>query len=179
MLNKEKLILYIWLFSLIAIIAIGVLLSLQRPSAEIIAADKELVETTEKIRTYYRNRPDYWGLDNGVVIEQHLYAGELKEGKVINSLQKEVIVGSDDKGTKVMPGSRNFIVMYRGLTKEECIAIASFRGKEQDQLGLISMSIQNNKGTHEFSWGNKGLPLSSGQVKKYCQEENNVMWSFE
>ena len=177
--NKEKIILYIWLSSLIIIIIAGILLSFQRPPAEIISADNELIKITEKIRSYYRNHPDYWGLDNETAIKQKFYIGEIADGKMLNALHKEIIIGSDENGTKVMPGARSFVISYRSLNKKECTELAAFRGKEQDKLGLISMSIQNSKGTYDFSWGNKGLPLSHSQAKQYCQEENNIMWSFE
>lgn len=179
MISKEKIILYIWLFSLIIIIIAGILLSFQRPPAEIIAADNELVKITEKIRIYYRNRPDYWGLDNDVALQQKFYVGELVEGKMLNALHKEIMIGGDGSGAKVMPGARSFKVAYQHLNKKECVELAAFRGKEQDKLGLISMSIQNDKGTYDFSWGNKGLPLNRNQAKQYCQEENNIVWSFE
>ncbi|MBR1605353.1 MAG: hypothetical protein IJ660_04520 [Alphaproteobacteria bacterium] len=179
MINKEKLILYIWLFSLFFIILLGVIFSFKRPPSEIIAADKELIKMTEKVRMYYRNRPDYWGLNNTVAIEQKFYQGELKDNKIFNTLGKEVVIGADGDGTQVMPGARSFVITYRELDKKECIELAIFQGKEQDKLGLISMSIQNDKGTYDFSWGNKGLPLSRKQAKQYCQEKNNIMWSFE
>ena len=179
MINKEKLILYIWLFSLIFIIIVGILLSIQRPPAEIIAADEELVRMTEKIRTHYRNRPDYWGLSNETAISQKFYVGQIKDDKIIGALGKEVVIGADAEGTQIMPGSRNFMITYRDLNKKECIELSVFRGKEQDKLGLISMSIQNDKGLYDFSWGNKGLPLTHSRAKQYCREKNDIMWSFE
>lgn len=179
MISKEKLIIYIWLISLVLITIIGILLSLQRPPKEIIAADNELIKMTEKIRAHYRNRPDYWGLDNKSVIEQKISLGKFEDNKILNSLGKEVLIGGDGEGTKVMPGARSFVIAYQDLTNKECIELASFQGKEQDKLGLISMSIQNDKGAYDFSWGNKGLPLSRHQAKQYCQEKNKIMWSFE
>ena len=89
------------------------------------------------------------------------------------------MVGSDEKGTTIMPGQHNFVISYRELSKKECIELASFRWQEEDKLGLLSMSIQNAEGTYEFSWGNKGLPLTKSRAKQYCQEKSNVLWSFE
>ena len=179
MINKEKLILYIWLTSLVIILLLGLIFSFKRPPKEIIAADKELIKITEKVRMYYRNRPDYWGLDNETAKQQKFYLGEIKDDKMLNVLGKEILIGADDSGAQVMPGARSFMVTYRDLTHEECIELAVFQGREQDKLGLISMSIQNDKGVYDFSWGNKGLPLSRSQAKQYCQEKNSIMWSFE
>ena len=170
---------YIWLISLVIILGIGLILCLQRPPAEIIAANKELMAMSEKIRTYYRNRPDYWGLSNSEVIKHNLYVGKMTNNILTNGLGKGIVVGSDELGSQVMPGSRSFAITYTKLNNDECIALASFNWKEEDKLGLISMAVQNSKGSYEFSWGEKGLPLSRGRAKQFCGQENSIMWRFE
>ena len=176
---KEKFLIYTWLGALIFILIIGIFFCFQRPSVEIIKAEQSLVTTSEKIRAFYRNRPDYWGLSHTSVISQKLYDGTIVENKILNSLGKEVVVGGNSSGSQVMPGSRSFVVTYKELNRQECIEISAFRGREQDRLGLIAMSIRNETGVFEFNWGNKGLPLSKNQAKKYCTEKNDIMWTFE
>lgn len=177
--NKEKIILYIWLSSLIIIILVGVMMCFQRPSEKIIEANKEVLMLAGKIRTYYSNRPDYWGLGNSEVIKQKLYPGKINNNQIMNNLGKIVNIGSDGNGTPIMPGVHNFIISYQKLNQKECIELASFHWSEEDRLGLISITIQNTKGSYEFSWGDKGLPLSKGMAKQYCKEENKLLWSFE
>jgi len=177
--NKEKFIMYIWICSLVAIVFIGILLCLQRPAGEIIQTNKELLSTADKIRSFYRNRPDYWGLNTQEVIANKLYVGQIENDKLINALGKEVVVGSDVEGTNIMPGQRSFVISHLKATNKECIELAAFRWQEEGKLGLISFSIQNDSGDYEFSWGNKGLPLSRSRAKQYCKEENNLLWTFE
>ncbi len=177
--HKEKYLIYIWLGSLLLIISIGIILCFQRPPTEIIKAGQDLFAMSEKIRSFYRNRPDYWGLDVSTAIKQKLFEGSISENKIVNNLGKEVVIGGDHEGSQIMPGTRSFMITYKNLSKQECVELSVFRGQEPDKLGLISMSIQNEKGIYNFSWGNKGLPLLKSQAKKYCEDENSVIWSFE
>ncbi len=170
---------YIWLCSLIAIVAVGILLCLQRPSSEIVQANREILSTADKIRSFYRNRPDYWGLDTNDVISHKLYAGHKKGQVIVNNLGQEVVIGSDAEGTKIMPGQRIFTISYLKTNKKQCIELASFRWQEEGKLGLISFKVKNGSGEYEFNWGNKGLPLSRNYAKQYCEEENNLSWTFE
>ena len=177
--NKEKFIMYIWICSLVTIIVIGTILCLRRPSGEIVQANKEILSTADKIRSYYRNRPDYWGLDTQAVIKDELYIGKIENDKIINNLGEEVVIGSDIDGTTIMPGQRIFSISYLQVMQKQCIELASFRWQEEGKLGLISFKIQNDSGDYEFSWGNKGLPLSRNYAKQYCKEKNNLSWTFE
>lgn len=177
--RREKLIMYIWLLSLAIILLIGVILCLQRPSSEIVQANKDIMTTAEKIRTYYRNRPDYWGLDGKMAISNNLYTGTLTNNQIFNGLNKAIVIGSDINGSTVMPGQRSFVIGYRDLNKKECVELSSFRWQEEDKLGLLSLSLQNGEGVYEFSWGDKGLPLSHSKAKQYCKENNHLLWTFE
>ena len=177
--HKEKLIIYVWLCSLAVILLVGIVLCLQRPPTEIVQANKDIVNMSEKIRAYYRNRPDYWGLNNSEAINLNLYVGKINNNQIINNLNKNVIIGSDINGSQVMPGQHSFLIGYKDLNKKECVELASLYWAEEDKLGLISVIIQNDSGNYEFSWGDKGLPLSKGQAQKYCKEKNNILWTFE
>jgi len=177
--KKEKIIKLVWLTSVALILLVGIILCLQRPRLEIIEANKEIAKMAENIRAHYRNRPDYWGLNNGEVIKKNLYAGKMNNNQIIGKLNKVIIVGGDAKGGQVMPGQRNFMLGYQKLNRAECEQLASFRWTEESKLGLISLTIENNAGTYEFSWGNKGLPLSRSRAKRHCGEENSIFWTFE
>ena len=176
--NKERIIVYVWAISLVIIVAVGVVLCLQRPSPEMVQANREMLSLAKKIRTYYHNRPDYWGLDTNEVIKQKLHVSKLKDNQLINSLGKEIVVG-DAQGTQIMPGTHSFVISYKNLTQKECVDMVSIRWQEEDKLGLISISIRNGQNNYEFSWGDKGLPLSQSQAKQYCKESNDLLWVFE
>lgn len=177
--NKEKMIMYIWLVSLVVIVLIGIIFCLQRPPAEIVQANKDIVETAGKIRAYYRRLPDYWGLNNAEAVKNNLYVGVITNNQIMNGLKKPVIIGADINGNPVMPGQHSFMIGYRDLNRDECVSLMSFRWQEQDKLGLLSVTVLNDDGTYEFSWGDKGLPLSRSRAKQYCRDKNHIMWSFE
>ena len=177
--NKEKIIIYIWLCSLVIIVLIGVMMCFQRPSEQSVAANKEMLETAEKIRAFYRNRPDYWGLNGNEAVKNQLFTAKINNNQLLNSLNKKIIIGADSEGTTVMPGQKSFAITYLDVDKKECIELASFSWKAEENLGLLSMMIQNDGQNYEFSWGDKGLPLSQGRAKQFCHEKNNIMWLFE
>lgn len=179
MTKKEKIITYTWLTSIVIILAVGVFLFFQRPGSSVIKAHQELVEMSRAIRNHYKNKPDYWGLSTGEVVKNKLYSGNLNNNQIINSLGKKVIIGADIQGSSVMPGMHSYMIAYKDLNKKECVELTSFSWKEEDILGLISITIQNEEETQEFNWGNQGLPVSRNKVKQFCKEKNNTMWFFE
>ena len=177
--NKEKLILYIWLVALIFIVLVGIILVWQRPSSEVISASKELMETSEKIRTYYSNRPEYWGLDTYEAISKKLYSGKITNNQIINNFGKPVVIGADVKGTPISVGMRGFTITYQHLTQDECVGLTSFNLSEKEKLGLMSVTIQSEKGIYRYEWGEKELPLSHSRARRSCGENNDILWSFE
>lgn len=177
--SKEKIIAYAWGASLIVVVLIGALLCMHRPSPEIVKANQELVGTAERIRGYYRNRPDYWGLSTGEVLKQNLYEGVMNNNRILNNLGKPVVIGADSDGNAVMPGQRSFMIEYRELSRKECIELLSFRWQEEDKLGLLSVSLKNDSGSYDFGWENGGLPVSRNIAEKSCKKDNMVMWFFE
>ena len=179
MATKEKIITYTWLVSIILIISLGCFLIFQRPSAEVVSSHKELLTMSESIRKHYKNKPDYWGLNTTEVVKDKLYTGKLTNNQIINSLGKYVIVGADIEGNPVMPGMKSFIIGYKGVSKKECVELASFIWNENDKLGLLSIQINTDKMEHNFDWSEDGLPLSKNKAKQFCSENNNIIWVFE
>lgn len=176
--QKNKIMISALLCSLVTVIIFGIIVYLQRPSKEVLQANNELMETSKKIRDYYRNKPDYWGLNSNEVIKNLLYSGKINNNQIINSIKKAVVIGSDRDGVTIMPGQRSFTITYKNLTKKECKELASFNWKIQDNLGLISMTIHNTN-DYEFNWGENGLPLSRRKADKHCQDVNDILWVFE
>ena len=179
MTKKEKVITYIWLMSIVIIIFFGVFLIFQRPSTDVVSAYKELLETSDKVRTHYKNKPDYWGLNTTEAVKNKLFSGKLTNNQIINSLGKYVIIGGDISGNTVMPRMRSFVIGYKDLTQKECIELASFIWKESDKLGLLSVQINTDNVEYNFDWGEDGLPLSRSKAKQFCGEVNSLVWIFE
>ena len=177
--NKEKIIMYVWIGSLSFIFIVGFIIMMLRPSKEVVDASQDLISMSEKIRKHYSNKPDYWGLSNQEIIKQKLYSGIINNNQIINSLGKKVLIGGDTKGTTIMPGMKSFIISYLNLTKKECIFLSTFKWTELDNLGLISISINNGKAIKQLNWGEDGLPLQPQEAKEYCSDNNDISWTFE
>lgn len=159
--------------------AVIAFLLFQRPNSKNIAANKELVQISSKIRQYYQNRPDYRGLNTAEVVKNNLYVGKVSNNVILNSRNKPVLIGGDAAGSIVMPGSRSFVISYLDLTRKECIELSSRFWQETEKLGVLSMSIINNAYNQEFNWGEGGLPLNTSQAEKYCKDKNTLVWAFE
>lgn len=168
----------ITVFGIFLTAAIAFLLS-QRPSSKNIAANKELVQISSKIRQYYQNRPDYRGLNTTEVVKNNLYVGKVSNNVILNSRNKPVLIGGDAAGSVVMPGGRSFVISYLDLTRKECVELSSRFWQETEKLGVLSMSIVNNAYNQEFNWGEGGLPLNKSQAEKYCKDKNTLVWVFE
>ncbi len=155
-------------------------------SEKYIGTDKaaaEVQQLAENIRRFYQNRPDFWGLNTQAVLDKQIAPRAIsKSGRLMNFFGKEVVVGSGIEGMMLMPGSRNFDIVYKNLNKQECVETASFRFEEKFWLGVESVTVTNADHTAVFSWDDKEnlLPAKTEKVKKICQNEGNaVLWHFQ
>lgn len=165
----------------IFILIIGGIICFSRSDPKIVAAAGEVMSTAEKIRKFYHNRPGYWGLNTENVLKNNLAPSSLiNNGKLLNALGKPVLAGQGIDGSLVMPGARSFDIVYSDLNKKECIELAGFQFTENQSLGLLSLTIVHNGQSTEFSWGGeKQLPVSEENTRKYCGEKNSLLWTFE
>ena len=113
-------------------------------SEKYIGTDKaaaEVQQLAENIRRFYQNRPDFWGLNTQAVLDKQIAPRAMsKSGRLMNFFGKEVVVGSGIEGMMLMPGSRNFDIVYKNLNKQECVEMASFRFEEKFWLGVESVT---------------------------------------
>ncbi len=167
--------------TLITAVIVGILAWVVKPNPNINTAAVQLAQTANNIRLFYQTKPGYWGLSTDNVIKNNLQAsGMLKDGKLVNAFGKPVIVGQDIEGNVAMPGSRNFMITFPDLDKNECIAMAAFKLNERENLSLLQMVILNDKNSFEFNWGGKNsLPVTKTDAVKFCGRNNTIAWSFE
>ena len=93
-----------------------------------------------------------------------------------------VEVGSDKNGTPVMPTMRNFVIAYNGLTKDQCLALASNRFDQNFWLGVTGVTVANESKEQTFDWTSKEftLPAAKSSLKNICRAKNNsVVFHFE
>lgn len=114
-----------------------------RPNPKIEIAATQLAQTANNIRLFYQTKPGYWGLNTETVIKNNLEAGGmLIDGKLQNAFGKPVIIGEDEQGSIIMPGTRHFTVTFPELNKSECTVMAAFRLNERESLEPVADDYQ-------------------------------------
>ena len=167
--------------TLITALLVCLLAWIIRPNPEINQAAVQLAQTANNIRLFYQTKPGYWGLSTENVIKNNLQAsGMLKDNKLYNAFEKPVLIGQDEEGNIAMPGSKNFVITFKELSKSECTAMAAFKLNERENLTLLQMVILNKKGNFVFTWGGENpLPITKTEAEKFCERVNTIAWSFE
>lgn len=167
--------------TLITALLVCLLAWIIRPNPEINQAAVQLAQTANNIRLFYQTKPGYWGLSTENVIKNNLQAsGMLKDNKLYNAFEKPVLIGQDEDGNIAMPGSKNFVITFKELSKSECTAMAAFKLNERENLTLLQMVILNKKGNFVFTWGGENpLPITKTEAEKFCERVNTIAWSFE
>lgn len=160
---------------------IGGIVWISRPNPKITLAAKEVMSVAEEIRKFYRNRPGYWGLNTESVLKNNLLpASFIQNGKTVNALGKNILIGQGAEGNLVMPGARSFDIVFADLDKKECEQLAEFQFTENQSLGLLSITIINNGQQTEFSWGGENkLPITAENARRYCGKQTSLLWTFE
>ena len=169
---------FVTVFVLVIILIIAMLTS--GPSKRFVNAINQMIDLSENIRSYYQNRPGYWGLNTNIVINNKIApAGMIADGK-LSSQFDEVLVGFGIDGEIIMPGAKTFDIVYKGLNRIDCINMVGYKFKDEQYLGMVGIKVLNPEGETNFAWGTvNNIPVSKSQANKICSKENIVMWSFE
>ena len=144
-------------------------------------AARQLIRLVEIVHRNFQTKPDFWRLDTNWLIDNNMVPHEMLKGsQIVNALGKQVLVGNGPEGQMLMPGARSFDIIYKDLSKRECVALAAYEFPQAQTLGLISLTIVNDDETKNLVWGEKsGLPLSTDDAAKICRNNNVLMWNFE
>ena len=148
-----------------------------RTNSQITGAGEQISALVGNVRTFYQNKPSAWGLNtysaiqNGIVPKEMIYGRQIK-----NRLDKEVLLGADVLGNTVMPGNKTFSIVYKNLSFNECVDLASFAFDEKTALSVETVHIINET-TTDFGWGSENpLPITASQADKFCKKDNDIMW---
>lgn len=170
------------IYSGLGLIALLILVMFAVPSSDqkISAAADRVMVLAENVRSAYRNKPNYWGLNTQTAIKEGVVpANMLNKGLVINGIGSEVLIGQGENGDAAMPGTSGFDIIYKYINKKACILLLSYHFSDQQKLGLRSITLVNSKNT-EFSWGAENpLPVEIHQARQLCEAQNTIIWSFE
>ena len=145
-------------------------------------AAAELEQLAANIRRYYQNRPDYWGLSTQMVLDKKIYPNKmLKNNQLVGYFGNPVLVGNGPEADVLMPGARNFDIIYKDLNKKQCVGLASFKFSQNFWLGVTGISIINNDNNQFFTWDDEenGLPIQKNRANAICESNNTIIWHYE
>lgn len=145
-------------------------------------AAAQVEQLAVNIRRHYQNRPDYWGLGTQTVIDKKIAPRQmLQNGHLVGFMGNPVLVGLGADGTILMPGSRNFDIIYKDLSAKQCVALASYKFEQKFWLGVTGITIINAKQTQDFSWDSEAykLPVIKSLAKEFCHGNATIIWHFD
>lgn len=167
----------------LALLALVILISILAggTNKKVIQTQKDMIVLAENIRKQYTKKPDYWGLSTPSIIQNGIVPNVmLRDDKLFSPIAKEMLVGADKDGNMIMPGTRSFYIIYKGLSKKNCVDMASYPMSEQNKLGLLSVTIVNEQNEVVFQWGSEySLPIDKVSAAKICRNDNIILWNFE
>lgn len=152
-----------------------------KSSKQVVLAQNDMIVLAENIRKHYKKRPDYWGLSTQSALDGNIVPKTMVNGdKIVSPIAKEVFIGGDDVGSMIMPGTRSFYIVYKDVSKKDCIDMVTYQMSEQNKLGLLSIDIKNKNNEFTFQWGGKySLPIDRKTATTACQAKNTILWNFE
>ena len=155
-------------------------LMIPRSDQRIGLAAEQVMTLADRVRTHYRAKPSYWGLDTALAVASGIVPTEmLNNGRIVNALGQDVHLGTGENADTVMPGSSGFDVVYPGIVKSACIGLLSYRFTKRQELGLKAVTVVNDRQI-VFSWGGENpLPADIQKAREICKGKNSLIWSFE
>lgn len=177
LLSENKKIISLVIIFLVLVVFLFFFIS--KPNPNIMTSANQINVLAENIQKFYRNRPDAWGLNTQTMLKNSIVPPEMVAQKnVVNALGKTILVGADIQGNTVMPGNRNYVIVFNDINYDECILLSTSSLSEKNMLSLTSVQIVNEE-EHLFSWGSSNsLPITKTEAKKACKKTNVLAWSF-
>lgn len=142
----------------------------------------EIFDISDEIRSYYADKPGYWGLSTAKIIEENILSPKyIKDQKIVLSHGYNILVGSGESGDAVMPLSYSFDIVLQNLNKAQCISFAEAPLNDENNLKLDKITIVNPRGTYSFEWGAENpLPIKKYATKNMCLDgKNTLIWSVK
>ncbi|MBP5697980.1 MAG: hypothetical protein J6W96_00440 [Alphaproteobacteria bacterium] len=142
----------------------------------------DIFNISDEIRSYYANKPDYWGLDTHFVAANKIIPNKfIRQNRIILSSGAEIFIGNGERAEQVMPLSKSFDIILRQQTKAQCISYAETVLSKEQLLKINSIQIINMIGQYTFEWGGKyQLPIKKYATKDICIDgANTLIWSIK
>lgn len=177
--NKKELILKAGLPILIIIFGIYTCSSSQKDITRNIS---DIFTIAEDMRSYYADKPDYWGLSTESVLKNRIVQERfIKGNKLVLSGGLNILVGQGLTAETVMPRSQTFDIVAPALTKAQCISYAEYPLTKEQLVNIEQIIIGNDSREISFTWGGEySLPVQTYKTKDICAEgKNTVIWTLK
>jgi hypothetical protein len=147
-------------------------------------AGRQIYNLAQNIRHHYQARPNFWGLSTQYVVQNKLYPTDMRfdGNNLVGYFGNKVIVGGGADGTPVMPSVKQFVIVYKDLSKLQCIGFISNKFNNDFWLGIRRVSLNNEYKTYNFGWTKDTyiLPVPKSTANKLCSNNNNsIVFHFE
>lgn len=142
----------------------------------------QLFSIADNVRSFYSNKPDYWGLSTKYLIDNKILSEDLIHNDfILLNGDITVKIGSGVDASVIPPKSATFDIVLSNLNKSQCMAYTEVDFSDQQLLLLDKISIVNDKGEFIFTWGaENSLPVKKYSSKEFCDNRNNtVIWSLK
>jgi len=138
---------------------------------------QKIFSVAEAVHTYYRDRPGYWKLSTETAKQNGLVKSDLLNGYKEYDFQ----IGQGIDGQAGLPSDMTFDISLKHLNKSACVSLMEMNVSQAQQLILMKITIANELGSTEFSWGGEHkLPIPKYSAKMFCRPaENTVVWTFQ
>ena len=141
-----------------------------------------IFEIAESARTYYSNKPDYWGLSTDILVNNNVIpAQNLQDKNIVLEDSIHVLLGEGYLAAPVSPRMLTFDIVIPNLNKAKCMAYAEAELSEQQLLVLDKLTIYNDEGNAVYTWGGENtLPVVRYSSKNFCiNGANTLIWSLK
>lgn len=140
----------------------------------------EVSELAKAIRGQYQKRPDYWGLNTQKIINEGFISEKfLRNEKIISSLGREFIIGSNAQGDTVMPSGRQFVITIADISRNACEGLLKQANISTADPSLDAILIQNDDENSEFGWSEENnFSKLTKNAKSICKNRNKISWRF-
>lgn len=167
--------------AIVVVMVLALIMILPRRGESYRQTHDEIIALAGKVRNHYKIRPDYWGLSNESALKNKIIPETMiRGGKIISSLGKEIVLGQDEQGIMVMPGSRNFSISINNLSKKACIEMLSQPFTDEELLGLTAISLTAADKIYLFEWGTDfNAEQNVETASQNCLNHNSIRWIFE
>jgi hypothetical protein len=141
---------------------------------------RDMSALAASVRGYYRQKPDYRGLNTKLVISENLAPSAMKRREsIVSPIGRPVTVGANSDGDVVMPSGRQFVLSIDAVGRKVCRALSQTIGLMKTDPSFDSFTIENGEEVLTFGWsGERTFDKLAKGADRFCRDRNILSWRF-